>query len=327
MTNPLAEDTQGIVRSTFSLAPEQEPSLLDRAWMRLPAVPVPLSGLRLTRNAEVLLFYGVVLLPPLVLGCLYGLRARIRHDRLAVLVSVVALQAAVDLVFLRDSLNVRIQDVFGPATVLVAWLAHALGRGPYRSEPFWRTGASGLLVAAFIVVSGTVGRAHERIAETGFSGGWREIRQRVDEVRTERAPSGKRLGRATAEERQLSDYLSTCSDPAQFIFAPVLEPEIFFQSARGFAGGHVSLLAGYFNDEYHQRLMIERLDRQDVPYVVVTADGWPGQRQSIPRVAAWVETQYQVVARIGLPPGKQFIVMADTRRAPNRLWNGWPCFA
>ena len=105
-------------------------------------------------------------------------------------------------------------------------------------------------------------------------------------------------------------------------------PELFFYSGRMFAGGQVTMSPGYFVTDGDASLMLERLEREDVPLVIMDSDTQGELDSHFPRITALVRSRYREAGTVPVGTEKRLILLADTsRQVANRFGrSGLPCF-
>ena len=78
------------------------------------------------------------------------------------------------------------------------------------------------------------------------------------------------------------------------------EPQVFFLSERGFAGGLAFYDLGWNSSDEDQALVIERWSRQQVPVVLAMDSEWGSFSRDYPAIRGWIDTHYDVVAAVGV---------------------------
>ncbi len=309
--DPAVADTQGIDRKELRLTgaePGAVASLLVRVWG-------PGRGMRLRPNAVAALFYAVWLLPfAAAVLLLAGWRTATAPARAVVLMAIVV-QVLMNLTMLRDPLDTRIRDVIVPAAILLAYVAARLWSVAPAAAPrvVFRTAAA-VAIAVMIVAAGTVGAADERIAAMHLATGISGTMERVHEIRQELAPPNERTGRLNPGYAATVAYFRSCMPAGARLFTMTFAPELFFYTGHGFAGGHVSFTPGFYVTERHEALTLERLSREDVPFVVLDSESSREMPQNFPRVFAYITSRYREVDRFTIARGKDLVVLADTTR-------------
>lgn len=96
------------------------------------------------------------------------------------------------------------------------------------------------------------------------------------------------------------------------------EPQVFFLSERGFAGGLAFFDLGWNSSDMDQALTIERWSQQRVPIVVAMMSEWQSFSRDYPAVRAFVDSRYEVLQQSSFGGGKILLVLADTSSVPVR---------
>jgi uncharacterized membrane protein len=324
--DPAVADTHGIDRGSFRLE-VPAPGGLRRL---LVGRTVPAEGLHLRRNAVAALFYLVWIVPIAAAIVLYRLGGRIDADVRALIVMAAAVQVAMNATMLRDPLDSRIRDVVAPFAVMVALLAAGVASPADGRLWSWaRKAAAGLFVVAALGVAAALGPIDEYVAETKVLDGLEGIRQRLAELRGELAPPRHRMGRVSPHDEQLVEYVTACTSPQARLLTLTFAPEIFFYSRRGFAGGQVAMIPGYFVEDRHEAAVLARLAREDVPLVVMDSETQPEMGIHFEKIVAHVRGRYHEVGRVPVGPGKDFLLFAENDRRPTRRFGPrqLPCYA
>jgi hypothetical protein len=319
--DPLVEDTQGIDRQTFALLDQPE-----RSWLNELSIPVPGSALRSTTNGAGILFYLVWAWPLLVAVALLARWHDLPPAFRSIVVLAAAVQIGMNLTMLRDPLTTRIRDVLAPTGVLIACaLAAPLLRVVRASwTPAYRVVAVGLAVMT-LAAAGAVGSAGQTLADTGVTRSFGlGTFDRARAIRREFAPPHERTGR---QDQPLVRYLAACTPVGARILTIAFAPQLFFYTGRAFAAGQVALIAGYSATTRADAQMLERMQRQDVPFVVLDRDFEREMALSWPRLAAHVTANYSEVFSVS--ENRQTVaVLADRRRVPLGTFGARnsPCF-
>jgi hypothetical protein len=276
----------------------------------------------------VALVYHIVWAMPLI-AVVLALRQRRQWDPAALLIvaAAAAMQVLMNYTMLRDPLVTRIRDVIAPAVVLLAFVVAVA----WRRHPGWtaaRRASAVTLVLVMALATVQVGATGEKLRETGVHRGWPGLVERWHELHAQLAPPDDRVGYVAREYREIVAYLERCTPAGARLFAVGFLPELFFNTGRGFAGGHVLYTPGYYLTDRHASQTLDRLARQDVPFVVTDSETWPEMRQQYARVAAHVGERYREAARFTVAR-RDLVVWADAGR-PSVAGYGdqqWPCFA
>jgi len=326
VTDPIVADTHGIDRVEYALV-RRSPGLIERMLMRVRILPG--AGLLSIENG-VAMVYALAWALPLAAGLgLWRGWSRLPRAVRAVVVMAAVAQVIMNRSMLRDPLSTRVRDVVQPFAVLLPFVVSSLW---HVESGHFRNLARVLAVAVLAVaVGGTwrVGELQERVEEAGLlTGRWAGIRAQAADVRQGFEPPRERTGRVT---EPLAEYLRDCSMPGDRLLPMTFAPEIFFASGRGFAGGHESLVPGFYTSPDQIARMLARLRHERVPFVLLDSETEDEVSSNWAPVAAYVRSRYREVARHsqrGLD-GKEYIVLADARAPVARAYGEreLPCFA
>ena len=323
--DPAVADTHGIDRSRFRLT-EADPGMLGGL---LAGMPRPGPGLRLDANALAGLYYLAWLLPFVLVVVLAGAWGRLAPPLRGLAVMAVVVQVAMNASMLRDPLGLRVRDVVVPMAVLLAaaWTLPRLAAG--RMLRWTSRAAVAAAILAAVGAAAGLGQAGERLDEARLLDGRRGIGERVAELRAEFAPPHGRTGVVSDAYQRVAAYLGACTPAESRILALTFAPELFFYAGRGFAGGLVTLTPGNYATDRHAALMLGRLEREDVPLVVLDSETEQEVRAGYPRLARHLAERYRAAGAFPVSGAKQFIVLASAGRRPVRTFGpeALPCFA
>lgn len=305
--DPLAADTHGIDRATFSLQVSTPQGITS--W--LVNVYGPGEGLRLRANATTALFYLVWLVPIAATLALARTWSTCTPTIRALVAMSLVMQFAMNLTMLRDPIETRIRDVLVPVSLLVAWLAGRLWQAaaPARPTVLRRVAVA---VVLLIIVGGTaaVGDASTQIERTNVANGIDGISQRLRTIRRTLSPPDERTGRLSPAYRTLVTSLARCTSPGSRLLTLTFAPEIFFFTKRGFAGGHVSFSPGYYTSDRDATVLLQRLSVEDVPFVILDTQTESEMLGDYPRIGSYVRSNYHEAWRVPLTNEKAFVVLA-----------------
>jgi len=124
------------------------------------------------------------------------------------------------------------------------------------------------------------------------------------------------------------EYLRRCTTTEHRLLIVGLITEVSYFAQRGFAGGQVALVSGYFEGEHYQRAVVATLQKQNVPFVVIPGRAYTDSLEgSFPIVADYVQPRYRPLATFGDPAttGVQVYLDARLRAMPSDDLTGWPC--
>jgi hypothetical protein len=128
--------------------------------------------------------------------------------------------------------------------------------------------------------------------------------------------------------RALTRYVFECTRPGDRILAGSFEPQIFFYAERAFAGGQVYLKGGWHDSQEAQELTIERLRRQRVPLVLISAPTEAEVESRFPLVYRYVRDNYREAARDNFGGGADYVVFVKRDLIPRGTDPslGLPCY-
>jgi hypothetical protein len=319
--DPAVADTHGVDRSEFSLQ-VPAPGILMRALMRLPA---PAEGLRPDENGMAVLYYLSWLLPCAAAIILWRRWPDLPPAvRMAIIMALVV-QLLMNRSMLRDPLLTRARDVVAPLALLVPFVVAGLWVMP-RSRARILTRAAAVLILVLTSWSAAAaGSLGERLELAGLDKGWTGVVERIGSLREDFAPPRERTG---TDPVPIAEYLGRCTPERGRLLMMTFAPELLFFARRGFAGGHESLIPGFYTTPRHATLMVQRLQAEDVPFVVMDSETAHEMPASYPVVTAYVRERYREVARFPVAREKRLIVLADASRQPAATFGDQdlPCF-
>ena len=277
-----------------------------------------------------LLYYVFWALPFCALAMVVSsVRSRPASD-LAVATAVIALAMCTCLGFLRDPMDARIPDVIVPVVLLLSWIAMRAFSAVRHRGLF---GVAALVVmTAVTIATARVGRFGEQVDRTGVNGGLDGVRARAHEVLTD-------LRKPYVEEQMPSDfafalvpfyeYVQACTPSNARLLVTGFAPEVPFFARRAFAGGLPVLYAGFHSSPRAQRQIVQRLDRQLVPFVVVPPDRFDEFERLYPEVNTYVARHYTPLTNVpvdGAGQPSRIFVRRELKAAGTWGPERWPCF-
>ena len=297
---------------------------------------IPLFGVDegLEGNAEAFLFFLFYVLP-VVAAVMLAWRGRRSGDAstAAAIAPVIAIALLVDRGFLRDELSTRLADAIVPAVLLSAWLF-----GQIRVASAGRSRA--VLHAVAIVVLGisalamtTVGNTVEELNRASLFGGLRRMPERFAERSTDlhNRYDARQMPAGTARILvPFFQYVERCTSPDQRILVPGFIPEVPVHAGRAFAGGRSTILPGYLDAPNERRQVLATVERQNVPFMVVTSRSKDAVWASYPELAGYVDTHFTPLVSYRI--GEDLRLLVDVRVNRSLPWHGvdpgtgWPCF-
>ena len=357
------EDTAGIDRASARVnPPPSEPFYAP--WQRALGVASlrVAPGVIQPANARPWLYYLFLGLPVLATLALLLKRVRPRAvgERLPAeapkILSAVVLCAVVQPALLREARGST--EVFGyaaaPTAVIAAWLLGQWLTGrrsrptptptPLASRGGWaglariaRAGAATGRVAVAVLLVGLTWHAitdagwERRLDEAGLRSGPAAVLLRartvMDELRASPpvdvwAPPG------TVGRRALARYVHACTTDTDRLLVTSFEPDLYFYSGRGFAGGQLFWFDGYYSSSPEQQQTVERLRAQSVPIVIADADSYSRFAAAFGQVAEHIEQHYRLARESTFGDRDLYRVLVDARLEPSGAYEplALPCY-
>jgi len=207
------------------------------------------------------------------------------------------------LVILRHPLRARLPDVAVVAAVAgVIVAAEVLRRLPawWRTRPAWSFGAAVTLLTLALVTGlslWTVVNLSDRLAQTGVRRGASGVVAAArDVVQRGRARSWNPYWPA-GDVPPIVDYLTRCTRPGDRLLLTWFAPEYYLFAGRPFAAGQSQFFRQSFATDRDQALMLARMERQTVPFVLINEADQAEFTRAFPRLAAFLAESYTVRAR------------------------------
>jgi hypothetical protein len=301
----------------------------DRTWSLLP----PLDGGPVWSAVTLssLGYYLVWAMPLAALAVMPLTHFGPSSRRLAVAFVVVAIAANAG--FLRDPLVRRLADTVVPFTLLASWFVASVWRAPWRSPTLmWGVRAALLLfLAVTAAAAGEIGNFDEMVRRTAVANGPRRMLAHARTIVGElRAPDTERQMPSDLAYALVPfyRYVQACTPGTARLLVTGFAPEISYYARRGFAGGHPSLYRGYWSSERAQRAIVDRLQRELVPFVVASPEGVGQFAGSFPIVNDFVAAHYVPLAEFevdGQESPARVYVDRHVRSAAAFGDTGWPC--
>ncbi len=332
--DPAVEDTSGIDRSSMRTPDGAFP------WLYLQVQRyVPLIRLRVLRgfvklvNAEPWLTDVTFFVPWFVLA-IERLR-RFSSPRqgngtvgAALIIPTAVLSIITYQTLVRASPDSRLGDIVALTAFLLAWAVWRLwamrGAARFLVRPV------ALVVLLLTLASAvTYGRVIPRVGGVGVDGPTNFARRLsgVGSLYSTRpldlyAPPGS-TGLA-----RVSRWLNECTDQNARVALIGFEPQVFFLSERGFAGGLAFYDLGWNSSDGDQALVIARWSRQHVPVVLAMDSEWGSFSRDYPTIRGWIDTHYEVTQHSAFEGGKPLTVLVDRSvpRARTDSSTDLPCF-
>jgi hypothetical protein len=251
--------------------------------------------------------------------------ARTIAARVAPLIVVALL---VNWTFLRDPLITRLHDAIVPAVTLGPWLVACAWRS--RHPWMWRPVSALLVVLLASSVMG-VGSTIEQLDRASLLVTWTRLPEFIDEVESalrERHAERQLPSRTAQALWPFYAYVERCTTRHHRLLVGGFAPEVPVFTQRAFAGGQPGFVQGYYDDEVYQRLVLRRLARQVVPFVVLPGEAAINQfGAGFPLVASYVRIRYVPLVTLGpdAATGVQVLFDSTLPVAARDPETGWPC--
>jgi hypothetical protein len=209
-----------------------------------------------------------------------------------------------------------------------AWLVADRWRA--RHVWVWRPATAVAIVLLAISVM-QVGATIEQLDRASLLVTWRRLPEFLGEIGAalEAQHAERQLPSRTAHALwPFYSYLGRCTTRDHRLLVGGFAPEVPVLTQRRFAGGQISFVQGYYDDEIYQRLVLRRLARESVPFVVLPGAAAINQfRAGFPLVANYVRIRYVPLVTLGDDPSTAVQVWFDSAlpvaaRDPD---TGWPC--
>jgi hypothetical protein len=298
-------------------------------------------------NKVAWLYYTEILLPCVALLLLAASRDGFRPTwprARSKLVLVAVLAAILDAGFLRSPLAARLADPSVPIVLLVGWLCVALASlvrssGSLNASiqrfawPVRLISLSAGAVVVAVIVAVVSGDLYERLDKSGMTDRFGKPFERVTNVANQVRLDWDLASWVSRSERPelvtLSLYVNACTAANDRVLVQAYLPQVLALARRAFAGGHADLRPGFFKTEEAQRQVLDRLQRQSVPLILLeTEESLRGFRESFPIVFAYIEERYRVAATRVFDGrfGVTLFVRKDLTPTSNWAPLDWPCY-
>ena len=277
--------------------------------------------------------YGVMVwlyhaLPVAVGVAALAARTRNRHEHvIARIVPIAAVAVLVNLTFLRDPPATRVPDAIVPAVVLGAWLTGQAQAAKHRAALVPMAIALIAAAAWATILVGHMSDQVERMALTTVMSVPERFEQRARALHARFDPHQVPTHTVT-KMVPFFEYLDRCTATTDRLLTGGFMPEVPYFARRGFAGGQNVFMYGYFGSDENQREVVDRLRRQEVPFVLIPSDYADDLRDDFPTVNAYVSERYRPLVTTEIDEGFHVAVLVDRMREPVSRdgATGWPCF-
>jgi len=334
LADPLVEDTSGIDRRSMRTPDGAFPWLYLQFQRYVPLIRVRvLPGFVKTVNAEPWLTDVTFFIPWFVLAVeLLRRLTSPKQDNHTVAAGLIIPTAVLSIItyqtLVRASPDSRLGDIVALTAVLLAWAVWRLwtlaGIARFVVRP-----VAVVMLLLTLASAVTYGRVIPRVAGVGVDGPTNFVRRLsgVGALYATRpldlyAPPG-----ATGLAR-LSRWLDECTNDTDRAALIGFEPQVFFLSERGFAGGLAFYDLGWNSSNKDQALVIERWSRQQVPVVLAMDSEWESFSRDYPMIRGWIDAHYDVAQQSAFEGGKPLTVLTykSSKSVRTHSATDLPCF-
>jgi hypothetical protein len=298
-------------------------------------------------NGVAWLYYLEILLPCLALLLLAASRDGFRPTwprARSKLVVVATLAAILDAGFLRSPLEARLADPSVPLVILVAWLCVALATLARSSRsldvsvqrfawPVRLVSLSAGAVVMFVIGAAVSADLYERLDAAAMTDRFGKPFERVTHVATQVRLDWDLASWTSRSDRPdlvtLSLYVNACTAPDDRVLVQAYIPQVLALARRAFAGGHADLRPGFFRTAEAQRQVLDRLQRQSVPLILLeTGESLRGFRETFPLVFAYIDERYRVAGTHTFDGRFGVTLYVRKDGTPTSTWAplDWPCY-
>ena len=329
------EDTSGIDRASLRVPNGAFPWLSLQFQKYLPLVRLrPLPGFVKGANAEPWLTDVTFFTPWVVLTIeiLLLLMRKRNHDSqrqaAALIVPAAVLSIVTYQTLVRASPDSRLGDIAALTAVLLAWGVYRVWNLPRGLHLASRPLAVAMLVLT-LASALVYGRVVARAAAVGVDGPTNFVRRLsgVGALYATRPLDLYAPPEATGLAR-LARWLNECTGGTDRVALIGFEPQVFFVSERGFAGGLAFYDLGWNSSDPDQALVVERWSRQQVPVVLAMDSEWESFSRDYPGIRGWIDTHYDAVRHSAFDGGKPLSVLIHRSRprVGTHVSTDLPCF-
>lgn len=235
--------------------------------------------------------------------------------------------------FLRDPIAMRLPDAAVLPLLLLAWLvATAWAFTPHAGVRLvLRIASLAVLVPAAAAV-GYIGDVRERLDRAGVFDGSASMARHVRAIRAElrkrEAQALQTPSRVVAGLAPLFDYLASCSRETDRLLVTGQYPDVYLAAGRGFAGGHVAFMEGFYTSRREQERSLAWLQRETVPFVLLVRDAQPVFEHDFPLLNGYISRSHTPLFDVAIPETDGVRLLVDRQRQATGTYAGtnWPCF-
>jgi hypothetical protein len=281
---------------------------------------------------------GVVIGVPLFCALLALWRAARRRQawagESAAIVAISLLALLADRGFIRDPLAMRLPDAGVLPGLLGGWALAVAFRRP-ASVTVWRVLGTSAAAAVFVVSAAAtwrLGNVTEMLDRAGALDSTEAVVSNLHEVidelgRNERTAqwSPSRFAAALAP---FFDYVESCTEPDDRLLVTGQHPDVYLAARRGFAGGQIAFMQGFYTSADEQARTLARLRHESVPFLLLAIDRQSMFEHDFAEVWHYVDTAYTTLFDLDVPDTSGVRVMVRRDRVPSGTYAGvgWPCY-
>lgn len=277
--------------------------------------------------------YGVLIsiyhaLPFIAAAAAFALRKRDPGDPIvARIVPIAVVAVLVNITFLRDPPVTRVPDPIVPAVVLGGWLIKQVQSSTYRQLLMPVVLVFVGVAAWATVLAGNTLEQIDRMSLTSLASVPERMAERTGELRA-RFGAHQIPTHTVAAMMPFFGYLDRCSLETDRLLTAGFLPEVPYFARRAFAGGQYVFMFGYFASADNQRQVVERLQQQQVPFILVPSNYAKDFDEDFPMVQAYVAQRYEVLTTLDVDEALTVTVLVDRTRPQGSRdpETGWPCF-
>jgi len=315
----------------YSRSEVEETSFIRLSTFELVRFPTfELSAMLSADNALVSLYYLFHSLPLVAVAVLIWRRvhgARFARSDWAMIAPLIVLALIVNFALLRRPLQGRLPDVAVPGCLLAAWLVQQAWCYSGKRRLVCRALVLTMTGVAIVGVNAT-GAPAEQFNRAGLLSRPDRLlmhaRQRVMELQE---PLSQRQFPSRYIEALVPffGYVDRCTSPDQRLFVAGNAPEIYVFARRLFAGGQPMLREGFYSTERDQRLLVQKMRKQDVPLALVLPQD---DVAKFTLVMAELENAFRLADEIPVEGVGSVLVRVNRRTQPQGVdtATGLPCF-
>ena len=249
--------------------------------------------------------YGVLIsiyhaLPFMAAAAAFALRKREPGDPVVARIVPIALVAVlVNITFLRDPPVTRVPDPIVPAVGLGAWLIKQV-QSSTRRQLLMPVALVFVGVAAWAtVLAGNTLEQIDRMSLTSLASVPERVAERTGELRA-RFGAHQIPTHTVAAMTPFFGYLDRCSLETDRLLMAGFLPEVPYFARRAFAGGQYVFMFGYFASADNQRQVVERLQHQQVPFILVPSNYAKDFDEDFPMVHDYVVQRYELLTTLNV---------------------------